>query len=366
VLSCGRLMYHGPCDGLEGWFSGLGFEYDASRHGVVSDWALDLVAVGSHKPRDFSGPLTVCARSEARALSVAFILHWMTSRGLVADEASAKALRRASRSGGGARRRSGGATSDGGVVVRVVPRGLSGPGSPSAGGAAAAVMAVRRDEYHARHSAGGRPQKWEAAAARPRWITKFLWLYSRELKMITRNPADVAGRTITFAWVAVSTGVFYYALPPDTAGTKLRVNMLLNSIAFFCVMPYISLGLYMADKKVYLADVSGKLIQPSAYYVAKVGRACQQRLQGPSSFMAVAKGYWLWGRGGVVWGHNFGGAPFHPQLCSRPLAYPPPPRWRQRCRSCSSAASASRSSSTGCRASATHRKRSCRAARCPP
>jgi hypothetical protein len=36
-------------------------------------------------------------------------------------------------------------------------------------------------------------------------------------------------------------------------------------------MPYVSMSLYTAGRKSYLADVSAKLYCPSSYYLAKVG-----------------------------------------------------------------------------------------------
>lgn len=38
-------------------------------------------------------------------------------------------------------------------------------------------------------------------------------LLGRELLSITRNPSDVAGRTLTFCWVGVLIGILYYGTP---------------------------------------------------------------------------------------------------------------------------------------------------------
>jgi hypothetical protein len=48
LLSCGRMMYFGPREGLVAWFSSLTYEWSA-RHGNVADWAMDLVNVGFDK-----------------------------------------------------------------------------------------------------------------------------------------------------------------------------------------------------------------------------------------------------------------------------------------------------------------------------
>jgi hypothetical protein len=38
LLASGRLMYHGPREGITPWFGSLGYKYDPSLHGVPSDW----------------------------------------------------------------------------------------------------------------------------------------------------------------------------------------------------------------------------------------------------------------------------------------------------------------------------------------
>lgn len=44
-------MYTGPTDELVPWFTSLGYYYDLQEHGMASDWALDLVALGFTKPQ---------------------------------------------------------------------------------------------------------------------------------------------------------------------------------------------------------------------------------------------------------------------------------------------------------------------------
>jgi ABC-type multidrug transport system ATPase subunit len=38
LLASGRLMYHGPREGVTAWFGSLGYSYDPNLHGVPSDW----------------------------------------------------------------------------------------------------------------------------------------------------------------------------------------------------------------------------------------------------------------------------------------------------------------------------------------
>jgi hypothetical protein len=112
------------------------------------------------------------------------------------------------------------------------------------------------------------------ASARPGWATGWWTQYTsclgRELLAITRNPADVAGRMLTFSWVALLMGMLYYNMPPDARSLRGRLNLLFNGLVFFCLMPYVSMSLYTADKKFYIADASARLYRPLAYYLAKV------------------------------------------------------------------------------------------------
>lgn len=65
---------------------------------------------------------------------------------------------------------------------------------------------------------------------------------------------------------------FQYAPPVqfDAASARTRLNLLYTLLSFYCLMPYVTMGLYAADKKFYLSDSSSQLYSPWAYYVAKV------------------------------------------------------------------------------------------------
>jgi len=166
-----------------------------------------------------------------------------------------------------------------------------------------------------------------ATGAFAQWRT----LLGRELLSITRNPFDVAGRTLTFVGVGLLMGTLYYGLPVsvvsfgfefefarsglglsfaltvaccavqsprtlfaggkktsppsphppqpptptpppqfDADSSRNRLNLLFMLLCFYCLMPYITMGLYTADKKFYLSDASSQLYRPGAYYLAKV------------------------------------------------------------------------------------------------
>jgi len=316
LLSCGRLMYTGICDGLVEWLRGIGFDYDASVHGVVSDWALDLVAIGTHKPTQYFGQ-TITNMREVRTLSAHFLEHWLERRsggaaaagedlmlpqgqtgsrgpvvtvaraadtsssilGPVATAAATPAIRSWDVRGGHG---SGGS-----------PQMNSGSSSPSSGshtsGSHTSGRPVLGRVHHSSGTGGNirapspsrspsRLQRYERerdALRKPStWTQQCCWIYRREFLTITRNPSEVAGRTLCNAWVAAAMGMMFWSLADDFTSLRSKINMMLNMLAFFCLMPYVSMSLYSAGRKSYLADVSAKLYSPSAYYIAKVRLGC--------------------------------------------------------------------------------------------
>jgi hypothetical protein len=102
------------------------------------------------------------------------------------------------------------------------------------------------------------------------WWQQYRALVWREAIKVTRNPADVAGRILTFAWVALLVGLIYYNMPTDASSIRQRLNVLFSTLCFFVLMPFINISIYTEDKGMYLADVASKLYKPSAYYLAKV------------------------------------------------------------------------------------------------
>jgi hypothetical protein len=238
-------MYYGDRDGLVEWFASRGYHYDAALHGVASDWALDLVAIGFHKPKRFYGH-TITNKEQLFSASAAFVARYREVHGLSGDGAAAEHA-----SGG----------HQGGLAgkIRGAMRRSSAGGRGRGGGA--------------RGGSGSGPEAL-AAPSGAVWVTGWWSQYysclGRELLAVTRNPADVAGRTLTFSWVALLMGLLYFNMPLDASSLRGRLNLLFNGLVFFCLMPYVSMSLYTADKKFYIADASAKLYRAHAYYAAKV------------------------------------------------------------------------------------------------
>jgi hypothetical protein len=310
------------------------------------------VAIGFSKPAHYYGS-TITTRDELLAASGSFKAHYLARAGLTGDEGGSP--RRGSvpgspprgSSGGGAetgassntsgsflgsrfgRRRA--APQSGGMRLVASVGELSTLDGQPGGSEAAAAAARRSSGGGADGSAPGRG----AAGPLKQWRT-LLW---RELLAITRNPFDVAGRTLTFAWVGLLMGILYYGLPVRgqgaaalsqhgatwahsprkcTGGSRIpphrvphaappltaapprhvlrppppqftagsargRLNLIFMLLCFYCLMPYISMSLYTADKKFYLSDASSQLYRPGPYYLAKVGTSRRQGLDASGS-----------------------------------------------------------------------------------
>ncbi|GIL43410.1 hypothetical protein Vafri_1186 [Volvox africanus] len=80
VLSRGRMMYSGDRAGAVPWFtSGLGYSYDPQRHGVASDWIMDLVNTTFKKPRRIYGRMMTTA-ADVDAAADAFLRRYKELR----------------------------------------------------------------------------------------------------------------------------------------------------------------------------------------------------------------------------------------------------------------------------------------------
>lgn len=75
-------MYHGLRDNMVPWFATQGYSYDPTQHGVASDWALDLVAIGFHKPKRFYGH-TITSLEQLQHASNVFVSSYTTDPNLI-------------------------------------------------------------------------------------------------------------------------------------------------------------------------------------------------------------------------------------------------------------------------------------------
>jgi hypothetical protein len=276
LVASGRLMFFGPPDDLVPWFDRLGYKYDAAAHGVASDWALDLVAIGFQKPVHLFGH-SITTMEQLQAASIQFISNYRAISGvaLYRDGSQSmmigtKSLKHRVRtrmqkysgtavlpgSAHGAQQ----AAADPGLHVYVGAHGTSDGVTPQASIIGDPIGAANEGDTGMVHAA---PDSIYATG----WWRQFTACYSRELLAVTRNPADVAGRIMTFTWIGILTGILFYNLPGDATSLQRRLNLVFSNLAFLSLMPYISMSLYTADKKFYLAGKHA-LPQHTVFYLA--------------------------------------------------------------------------------------------------
>eukprot|EP00803_Ostreobium_quekettii_P007966 evm.model.scf_884EXC.7 EVM.evm.TU.scf_884EXC.7 scf_884EXC:39023-46896(-) len=257
ILSKGNLMYWGPTSDVVNWFSGkLGYKYDAGIHGVVSDWAMDLVSIGFSKPQAHYGR---SMRTEADVLQASsefksvYLADVKKQHGNV-PEVHAKPEGKLQT--GVLRRTTTHYMVDLERVQTPEPIKHS-DAAHGAGSKGTSLVRVKRAVL--------KTDKYNSS-----WLTQFLALSWRSYLNITRNPADVAGRMLTFTYIAVFIGLIFYDRPDDVSSLLTRLNIIYNSTAFFMFIPYVSMSLFTSDRAFYSADITAQLYHPSAYYVANV------------------------------------------------------------------------------------------------
>lgn len=261
LVASGRLMFFGPPEELVPWFDHLGYKYDPATHGVASDWALDLVAIGFQKPVQLFGH-SITSMEQLQAASVQFMSKYRALSGttLYRDGSTSmmigtKSLKHKVR-----------ARMQKYAGTQVLPASAQQQTTPglhvfvgahssavSTDGVTPQASTVIGDPVGGAEDMDGMVKAAAESLYQTGWWRQFKACYGREVLAVTRNPADVAGRIMTFTWVAILTGILFYNLPGDATSLQRRLNLVFSNLAFLCLMPYISMSLYTADKKFYLA-----------------------------------------------------------------------------------------------------------------
>jgi len=235
----GRMMYSGPREDLVPWFvNHCGYPYDAVKHGLASDWVMDLVNVGFSKPQSLFGKM-INTLDELDTAADAFTKQYL-------------AINKP--------RKTGGSSVDATELSR----------DQDALAAGAAKGGGKPATHYSSSQAGSSVQEDSPAEpADAAWLTQCRVLLWREVLSVTRNPADVAGRCLIFTWLAVFIGLIFYNLPTTADSLRARLNVIHVAPVIMLLMPFVYMSLFTADKEYFIQDVSAKLYRPSAYYVAK-------------------------------------------------------------------------------------------------
>ncbi|KAL6749179.1 hypothetical protein V8C86DRAFT_3145675 [Haematococcus lacustris] len=262
-----------PQDGVKG----EGFRYRADVDGVASDWVMDLVSVGFTKPQCSAASATSSAADPPLPVGVQEYLGCsMSSRAGLECAAKAFAEYHLAQTKPGslaiiATEQANGSNS---TDQSYPAHSTSGHSTP-----AAIVPGCVQQRQLGRQPAAApwpegqvAPEVWLSASQHLRML---LW---RELARITRNPADVAGRMLLSTWLGVFVGLVFYRVPSDPEGLRQRLNLHAFNCSVYLYLPYVSMGLWTADREFFLADISARLYRPSLYYAAKVCSALPAQL----------------------------------------------------------------------------------------
>ncbi|GBF91998.1 ABC transporter G family [Raphidocelis subcapitata] len=244
LLSEGALLYAGPCSEIVSWFESIGLgPWRPDVHGTACDWVMDLVNIGFEiKPQSNGEGRTITTRGELDDAAARFAAHF------AASTAQGRLENGGSGGGGGS------------------------PGKAAAPKAAAGAAAKGADSAQCKDAdSGSGVQDGGGARRRPSWWTAFCALLWRELLWTMRNPADVAGRMLLFAYLGAGCGVVFWraADAPGLDSLRDRINVLFILVQQFLMMPFVYMSLYSADKRHYVADVGARLYTTSPYYAAK-------------------------------------------------------------------------------------------------
>jgi len=101
------------------------------------------------------------------------------------------------------------------------------------------------------------------------WV-QFKALMWRDYLMMIRNPADVAGRMLTFSYVAAFSGLIAYGVPGGASSLLGRLFVIYGILSFYLMMPFVFMALYWNDKRFYASDAASKMYPLRAYYPAKI------------------------------------------------------------------------------------------------
>ena len=207
LLSKGRMVYSGPLLGCLTWLtspSPLGLElgpYCPLKHGLASDWFLDIVNTSFSRPKRVYGKALLEEDVDAAARS--FMDHYLSSTAADLSNSSQP------------------------------------PDTPEVS-----------------------PAKFTTSCFI--LVNQIRVLAWREMLLITRNPADVAGRLLINAWVGCFLGVVFWG-----SGGEIVSDIRSTSSALYIeviasqLIPFIYMSLFQSDKIYFVSDAGSDRVTPS-------------------------------------------------------------------------------------------------------
>eukprot|EP00878_Enallax_costatus_P008135 GHUV01008507.1.p1 GENE.GHUV01008507.1~~GHUV01008507.1.p1 ORF type:complete len:595 (+),score=137.00 GHUV01008507.1:227-2011(+) len=301
LLASGHMMYSGATDDLVPWFESLGFSYEPTVHGLVPDWALDLVSQGfSNSPAanpvsngHSNGHSAGHSASNGHGRATAFVSQRRQHQ-LQLDRAGSD--KDTARFGGkctidplaaaaeaflwhlkdqqrGSLECSPGKLSEtaGGAYTVGLGGLLHGGGSSSNSSTDAASDSLSSlDVRMPAVQGGGSKCGWLSRAGVGAAFKRYRALLWREAVFMTRNPLNVAGRMMIFTYVGLIFGLVYYNMGGGASTIPVRMSVVHVDIVFLVLVTSISMPLFYEDTKYFVHDTKAGLYRPLEYLLARM------------------------------------------------------------------------------------------------
>ncbi|KAG2494292.1 hypothetical protein HYH03_007645 [Edaphochlamys debaryana] len=260
-MSFGRFMYLGRPAGVVPWFSGeLRFIYDPTADGLPCDWVMDLLAPDMALARQgMSRRSQAEHRERLEEAAERFEAAWRGRRGespakdaslrpktAAPEQGAADSLALAPTAPGAAEAEEAGAAEAGG-----------GTGGADAGAGAGAAEGL------------GAPLGAPRTTLRG-WLHQLRVLLGREALVITRNPADAAGRMFCCMYTGVLEGLVFLDLTQSGTSFQARLGCIFIDLVFVTQLPFVNMGLILTDAWQMIRESADNMYAPSACYAARL------------------------------------------------------------------------------------------------
>ncbi|BDA40680.1 ABC transporter G family member 22 [Coccomyxa sp. Obi] len=229
VLSEGRMLYFGPTCQVTQWFTDkLGYEYDPVVHGNTSEWLSDLISISfSHGPSFFKRSMR--SLKDVETAAARFAKEQPTVGLLEANVKPSKGAKEAT------------------VAIQVVGAEPSLPEDKK-------VVAVVEEAFSRSYPTG----VWN----------QYCVLQQRALQAYTRNPANVAGRTLMAIFIALVGGLVFYKHPEGHDGVQQTFSAIFFAALVLALVPFTYMSMFVADRHFFVVDPARPLYNTAVYYVS--------------------------------------------------------------------------------------------------
>ncbi|KAK9820747.1 hypothetical protein WJX74_009839 [Apatococcus lobatus] len=242
LLSEGYTLYYGPTELVRDWFQGLGYRFEADGAQTIYSWLLELVSIRFAKTASGQGDTTMHSAADVITAAGHFALH---QAGGSPEGLSAKQLMDTAMSDNSWDMESG--------IKASRPSIDATPGQETA--------EISRKSKQA-------PAWVDAQPHRVKNLRQVQLLFWRAWTSYVRNPADVAGRLVVTAAVAVVIGLVFLGTPNTFSDVATRQAALADQLLILTLIPFAWMSLLTENRTHFIIELPSRLYSPGAYYTA--------------------------------------------------------------------------------------------------